>query len=191
MPASPISTTSRSGRVISVPLYSERYQLITRPETPFSDAQQVTWAEVGESAALPADARHAEPPHHRPASGRGRRGGAADAGIEFDDRAVLPYAHRQMVVHHAAEPRRRRSASPSRSGRSRSSSRMPAISSAWWRPTASRTRRWSRRCLHEAMALAGEFGRSADRSKSCRSTALDRNFLSSQRNRFIDFRGFV
>ena len=34
------------GRVASVPLYSERYQLITAAGTPHADAAQVTWAEV-------------------------------------------------------------------------------------------------------------------------------------------------
>jgi DNA-binding transcriptional LysR family regulator len=34
------------GRVTSVPLYSERYQLITATGNIFSDRQQVTWAEV-------------------------------------------------------------------------------------------------------------------------------------------------
>ncbi|MEP9396736.1 LysR family transcriptional regulator [Mesorhizobium sp. KR2-14] len=34
------------GRVASVPLYSERYQLITAAGTPFSDRKSVTWAEV-------------------------------------------------------------------------------------------------------------------------------------------------
>ena len=34
------------GRVVSVPLYSERYQLITAAGTEFSDRKSVTWAEV-------------------------------------------------------------------------------------------------------------------------------------------------
>ncbi|HTV68965.1 MAG TPA: LysR family transcriptional regulator [Rhizobiaceae bacterium] len=38
------------GRVTSVPLYEERYQLITAAGNAFSDAKQVTWAEV---SALP------------------------------------------------------------------------------------------------------------------------------------------
>jgi DNA-binding transcriptional LysR family regulator len=36
------------GRVVSVPLYSERYQLITATGTPLSDREQVTWAEIAE-----------------------------------------------------------------------------------------------------------------------------------------------
>ncbi len=36
------------GRVISVPLYSERYQLITATGNPHSDSASVTWAEVSE-----------------------------------------------------------------------------------------------------------------------------------------------
>jgi DNA-binding transcriptional LysR family regulator len=34
------------GRVASVPLYSERYQLITAAGTPYSERKSVTWAEV-------------------------------------------------------------------------------------------------------------------------------------------------
>ena len=94
------------GRVASVPLYSERYQLITAAGNLYSDRATVTWAEVAPAAALPADARHAEPPHHQPPSRRRRRNRQADAGIEFDDRAVLAHPHRQMVVDHAAQSRR-------------------------------------------------------------------------------------
>jgi len=36
------------GRVMSVPLYSERYQLITAAGNPHSDRRTVTWAEVAE-----------------------------------------------------------------------------------------------------------------------------------------------
>jgi DNA-binding transcriptional LysR family regulator len=36
------------GRVLSVPLYSERYQLITASGTTYSDRKSVTWAEVSE-----------------------------------------------------------------------------------------------------------------------------------------------
>src|SRR5690606_19904288 len=36
------------GRVVSVPLYSERYQLITAVGNKFSDRETVTWAEMAE-----------------------------------------------------------------------------------------------------------------------------------------------
>ncbi|MBO6717956.1 MAG: LysR family transcriptional regulator [Rhizobiaceae bacterium] len=36
------------GRVVSVPLYSERYQLITAAGNPLSEREKVTWAEVAE-----------------------------------------------------------------------------------------------------------------------------------------------
>ncbi len=36
------------GNVLSVPLYSERYQLITAAGNPFSEKKNVTWAEVSE-----------------------------------------------------------------------------------------------------------------------------------------------
>ena len=35
------------GRVTSVPLYSERYQLITAAGTPYDDRKSVSWAEIG------------------------------------------------------------------------------------------------------------------------------------------------
>lgn len=35
------------GRVTSVPLYSERYQLITATGNPYADRQSVSWAEIG------------------------------------------------------------------------------------------------------------------------------------------------
>ena len=36
------------GRVLSVPLYAERYQIITAAGTPLSEREQVTWSEVAE-----------------------------------------------------------------------------------------------------------------------------------------------
>ena len=35
------------GRVSTVPLYQERYQLLTSPDAPLGDREKVTWAEVG------------------------------------------------------------------------------------------------------------------------------------------------
>jgi DNA-binding transcriptional LysR family regulator len=59
----------------------------------------------GAGAALPADARHAEPPHHRrSAEKRGRRV-AADAGIGFDDPAVLARADRTLGQRDAGQAR--------------------------------------------------------------------------------------
>ena len=73
MPASPISTTSRSAASPPCRSISERYRLLTAADAPLGDRDTVTWAEVAQGAALPADARHAEPPHHRPAAARRRR----------------------------------------------------------------------------------------------------------------------
>ena len=53
------------GRVNTVPLYHEQYRLLTSRPAPLGDRDSVTWAEVGASPALPVDARHAEPAHHR------------------------------------------------------------------------------------------------------------------------------
>ncbi|MEY3308653.1 MAG: hypothetical protein RLZZ413_2691, partial [Pseudomonadota bacterium] len=78
------------GRVAQVPLYTEFYRLLCAPGTALAGRAQVTWAEVARTAALPADIRHAEPPHREPASGRGRGGGGAAGRIEFHDRADRP-----------------------------------------------------------------------------------------------------
>ena len=88
-PASPISATSRSDASARVPLYHERYRLLTSADAPLGNRDTRDLGRGGAGAALPAHARHAEPPHHRPpAAERGRRV-AADAGIGFDDPAVL------------------------------------------------------------------------------------------------------
>ena len=124
-PASPISTTSRSAASTRVPLYHEHYRLLTSADAPLGDRDNVTWARGRAGAALPADARHAEPAHHRRAAAERRRRFAADAGIQFDDPAVLPCAHRPLGERDAGEARRDARASPTRSAPSRSSSRKP------------------------------------------------------------------
>ena len=48
MPASPISTTSRVGRVNTVPLYQEKYCLLTSADAPLGNRDSVTWAEVAQ-----------------------------------------------------------------------------------------------------------------------------------------------
>ncbi len=52
------------GRMRAVPLYLEQYRLLTSEGSPLGDRDKVTWAEVAENPALPADAGHAEPAHH-------------------------------------------------------------------------------------------------------------------------------
>ena len=83
MPASPISTTSRSAASRAVPLYHERYRLLTSADAPLGNRETRHLGGGRASAALPADARHAEPPHHRPAAEARRRRVAPDAGIEL------------------------------------------------------------------------------------------------------------
>ena len=62
------------GRVTAIPLYHERYMLLTSADAPLGNRDERDLGGGGAGAALPADARHAEPPHHRPAAaGRGRR----------------------------------------------------------------------------------------------------------------------
>ena len=93
------------GRVTSVPLYAERYHLITAAGSPLSDRKERHLEGGGRPSALSIDRRHAEPPDHQPASCRGRRDGQADARIQLDDRAVFPCAHRPLGQHHAEECR--------------------------------------------------------------------------------------
>ena len=57
-------------------------------------------------AAVPADARHAEPAHHRPAAAEAGGESAADAGIQLDGGAVLACAHRPLGERDAGEARR-------------------------------------------------------------------------------------
>ena len=84
------------GKVRSIPLYNESYRLLTSPDGMFGDREQVTWHEVGPGAAVPADAGHAEPPHHRSRAEIRRRRGDADADLEFDHRALHPRQDRAL-----------------------------------------------------------------------------------------------
>ena len=91
------------GRVTAIPLYHERYHAA---DVGGCAARQPRRGDVGgggAGAALPADAGHAEPPHHRPAAARRGLGGAADAGVGFDDPAVLARAHRALGERDAAK----------------------------------------------------------------------------------------
>ena len=82
------------GRVNSVPLYRESYRLLTSADAPLGNRDKVTWAELANVPLCLADARHAEPAHHRsPAENLGRRV-AADAGVGLDDPAIRARAHR-------------------------------------------------------------------------------------------------
>ncbi len=60
------------GRVNAVPLYHERYRLLTSADAPLGNRDTRDLGRGRAGAALPADARHAEPPHHRPAAARAR-----------------------------------------------------------------------------------------------------------------------
>src|SRR5216110_513658 len=55
------------GRVTAVPLYRERYRLLTSSDAPLGDRESVTWAEVAQ-VPLCLLAQHAETPHHRGAA---------------------------------------------------------------------------------------------------------------------------
>ena len=94
------------GRVTAVPLYRERYRLLTAADAPLGEREQRHLGGGRARAALPAHAEHAEPPHHRRPAARRRRQPAADARIEFDDRAVRACAHRALGERDALEARR-------------------------------------------------------------------------------------
>jgi DNA-binding transcriptional LysR family regulator len=92
------------GRVTSVPLYDERYQLITAMGNPYSDRDKVTWAEL---SSLPLCLLTPDMQNRRIIDQH-----LAEAGVqvrptlESNSMIVLfsPYPHRQMVVDHAAQP---------------------------------------------------------------------------------------
>ena len=56
------------GRVNTVPLYRENYRLLTAADAPLGNRDTGDMGGGGEGAAVPADARHAEPAHHRQAA---------------------------------------------------------------------------------------------------------------------------
>ena len=86
------------GRVTSVPLYSERYHLITAAGTPSVRPRK---RDLGGGRPLPLCLLTADMQNRRiidqHLAEAGTRG-AADAGIELDDRAFLACAHRPLVV---------------------------------------------------------------------------------------------
>ena len=126
------------GRVNTIPLYHERYRLLTSADAPLGNRDDGDLGRGRAGAALPAHARHAEPPHHRPAAAKRRRRVAADAGIGFDDPAVLARAHRALGERDAGEARRDAGADRHASAPSRSPSRRRCRPSAWWCRRASR-----------------------------------------------------
>ena len=119
------------GRVTGVPLYRERYRLLTAADAPLGDRDKVTWAEV---AQVPLCLLTPDMQNRRiiePAARRRRRS-EADARIEFDDRALLPCPHRALGERDAGAARRDTRPHRQCCARSRSWSRKRAIPSAWW-----------------------------------------------------------
>ena len=122
------------GKVRSIPLYNESYRLLTAPDGMFGDREQVTWKEVGQVPLCLLDARHAEPPHHRPRAEIRRRRGDTDADVELDHRALHPRQDRPLGQRDAGQTGRDagsvgRGAEPSRSSIPRS----PTASASWCR----------------------------------------------------------
>lgn len=90
------------GRVTSVPLYAERYHLITAAGSPFSERKTVTWKEVGDLrlCLLTADMQN------RRIINRHLAEAGATASRRWnppDDRAVFACADRSLGEHHAEE----------------------------------------------------------------------------------------
>ncbi len=159
------STTSRWAACAPCRSIVEQYRLLTSADSPLGERDQVTWAEVARIAALPFDAGHAEPTHHRPACSHAAGVQArAHARIQLHDRAVLACPHRplgQSIMPREAgairsaltEPLRARSRSSSprpvhhdRPGRHRRVNRMtPLVSGA--------------RCRSDAFGVEDDLGR--------------------------------
>jgi DNA-binding transcriptional LysR family regulator len=75
------------GRVVTVPIYRERYVLVCRADSDLAAKTRVAWARSGGAAAVPSDAGHAEPAHHQPEL-HGRRC-HAEAQVESNSTLVL------------------------------------------------------------------------------------------------------
>ena len=73
------------GHVNTIPLYRERYRLLTSADAPLGNRDDRDLGRGGAGAALPAHAGHAEPPHHRSAAADRRRRVTPHVGIGFDD----------------------------------------------------------------------------------------------------------
>jgi DNA-binding transcriptional LysR family regulator len=79
------------GRVTMMPLYRERYCLLTSSNAALGNRDSVTWAEVAQRAALSPDARHAEPPHHR--AGMLRSAGGEPRPMLESNSMIVLFAH--------------------------------------------------------------------------------------------------
>ena len=94
------------GRVNTVPLYQEHYQLLTAADAPLGDRAKVTWAEV---AQVPLCLLTPDMQNRRIIEGLLRSAGGnpqPDARIGFGGRPVLPCAHRTLGERDAGEARR-------------------------------------------------------------------------------------
>ena len=125
------------GRVTTVPLYRERYRLLTAADAPLGNRDTVTWAEV---AKVPLCLLTPDMQNRRIIDRllRNAGGDPSHAGIEFDDPVVLACAHRALGQRDAGQARRDARPDRDASAPFRSSSRKPSTPSAWWCPRASR-----------------------------------------------------
>ena len=119
------------GKVRTIPLYNESYRLLTAPDAHVRRSQAGHLAGSRPGAAVPADAGHAEPPHHRPRAALGRRGGDADADVELAAGALHPCEDRALGQRDAGEARGDAGAWRTRSAAFRSSIPSSITASAW------------------------------------------------------------
>ena len=89
-----------------MPLYRERYRLLTSADAPLGNRDSVTWAEVSQVplCLLTPDMQNRRIIDRLLQDRRQRS--AADAGIRFDDSVVLARAHRPLGERDAGEDRR-------------------------------------------------------------------------------------
>jgi DNA-binding transcriptional LysR family regulator len=89
-------------RVRCLPLYQERYVLLTQRDGPFSRAQRRHLVGGGNFAVMPADTRHAKPPHSRHALSRERCRNSCRCRNQLLVDPLVPPAPRSLVEHRAA-----------------------------------------------------------------------------------------
>ena len=93
------------GKVRTIPLYDESYRLLTAPDGPYGDRDQVTWHEVGQlPLCLPTPDMQISPDHRSRIAG-GRNQGDANAHFKLGHRSPHPRQDRAMGQCDAGEAR--------------------------------------------------------------------------------------
>jgi DNA-binding transcriptional LysR family regulator len=84
-------------RVRCLPLYQERYVLLTQSDGPFRGRSVVTWSGSGNLAVMRFDTRHAKPPNSRHALSRRRRRNSCRCRDKLALDPLVPSAPRSLV----------------------------------------------------------------------------------------------